>query len=161
MSNEHVTRNVVEYDATGKIRKVTPAPLDGSDTTMPLVIEALGGPGAYDALPTLDLGGREGPTGYIDFVRPSDLSSPVMKGTDTHGRPFISLLLEYTNRHGEVSTCVETIFRRYVTGSVWVSGGVGAGGDLLVRAHLTSDDVRYIGRVVRGEVGDVKVAKAT
>lgn len=41
----------------------------------------------------LDIGDRQGLTGYIDFLGPNDLSDEVMYGTDKHGRKFLSLKL--------------------------------------------------------------------
>ena len=93
---------------------------DRSDTTMPKLIEALGGEAAFEALPVLDLNNctaRGGGTGYIDFVRADDMSASIMRGEDKHGRPFVTFRLSV----GEV-TYVETLFRRYTTGPSWASG---------------------------------------
>ena len=93
---------------------------DRSDTTMPKLIEALGGEAAFEALPVLDLNNctaRGGGTGYIDFVRADDMSASIMRGEDEHGRPFVTFRLSV----GEV-TYVETLFRRYTTGPSWASG---------------------------------------
>lgn len=42
-------------------------------------------------LPELDLTGRMGGTGYIDFINPQDMLQPVMRFRDRHGRPGIAL----------------------------------------------------------------------
>ena len=104
----------------------------------------------WAALPVLDLtkcSGRHGGTGYIDFVRPEDMSAPLMRGTDEHGRPFLAVRAKFTFPNGRVETRVETLFRRYTTGHVWTSGG----DRNLVSSAMTNEDIEYFGRLVSGE----------
>lgn len=46
-----------------------------------------------DNLPQLDLKGGQGHTDYIDFLRPRDMSSPVMTFRDRFNRPGLAILL--------------------------------------------------------------------
>ena len=67
----------------------------------------------------LSLGDRQGHTGYIDFLSPSDLSHDVMTGKDLHGREFLSikLIVEFFNEdlNRQVKRqAVVTLFSRYV-----------------------------------------------
>jgi hypothetical protein len=154
MQDPHVTRNLIVSDATtGQVVEVISSPLkDKTDTTILSIIEkALGGLNVFESLPVLDLGDSRGNTGYIDFLLPSDVSCPVMRGTDTHGRPFISFKLSYTKKNGEVIECVETIFRRYTTGSVWVSGGCRGGGRFFCLSAMKDEDIDFLKRVFNGE----------
>lgn len=125
-------------------------PEDPTDTTLPKLIAVLGGQEAYEALPVLDLtqcSGRKGGTGYIDFVRPEDMKYSVMRGVDEHGRPFVSFRLKHDDKE-----FVETVFRRYVTGPVWTSGG----GHVLCNSAMTDEDLACLGRLVRGETLGVR-----
>lgn len=89
-------------------------------TSFTAMQEACGGEAAFNQLPVLDIGNREGSTGYIDFLRPADLTAPIMRGTDRYGRPFISMKLHERATGGEA---VITIFQRYVEGGRWTYGG--------------------------------------
>ena len=128
---------------------------DPSDSTMAKIVNEIGQP-VYDTLPILDLGDQMGHTGYLDFLEPSDMTHPVMKGTDIHGRPFIAVRLVYTNRRGKTRTGVETLFRRYTDGPVWVSGGAGVCGSFFCISAMTDDDIKYFGRVFRGEDAGIR-----
>lgn len=123
---------------------------DPSDTTLQRIIDEMG-VAFYESLPVLDLGETDGRTGYIDFIEEGDMSHPIMKGADRHGRPFIAFRLQYTTRRGKTHTGVETIFRRYTDGPVWVSGGNGRFGDSLCISAMSDEDIAYMGRLVRGE----------
>lgn len=61
-------------------------------------------------IPTLDIGEREGWTGYIDFIQPGDMSTSLMWGYDKYRRFFLSI--RYQAPDGE--TKVTTVFQRYV-----------------------------------------------
>lgn len=136
---------------------------DPTDTTFPKVIEALGGEGVFDNLPVLDLGDECGSTGYLDFVRPEDMTAPVMRGTDKYGRPFIALRIKHTKpesfyagleddedreweRKREVR--VEVLFRRYTTGDTWTSGGASH----ICCAAMTDKDIDLLRRLVQGDL---------
>lgn len=145
MSNPHVTRNFIIHTKNGV--EVEPAPLDPSDTTMPKIIEVLGGEEVFNALPVLDLVEGEGTTGYIDFVTPEQMEAPIMKGVDCHGRPFVSFRYVIRRGEDEEGPMVETLFRRYITGRVWTSGG----DSHLCFSTITDEDLDRVGRLVRGE----------
>jgi hypothetical protein len=149
--NPHIHPAIIE--TTGTTVKVTPLAIDPTDNTLPQIVNALGGDKAFEDIPELDLGNRNGVTGYIDFLEPTDLSAPMMRGTDEHGRPFVALRLERTRprsrgRAARSSVKVETIFRRYVTGKTWTSGGASwiAGG------ALSWQDIDSIRRLAAGKL---------
>ena len=86
--------------------------------TFPQLIEALGGAEAVLALPELDIGGRMGPTGYLDFLPVKDVTAPLMRGIDAYGRPFVTVCYRH---HDE--TIVECLFQRCVDNvNIWTSG---------------------------------------
>ncbi len=66
--------------------------------------------------PILDIGSREGFTGYIDFIRQDELTGPIAKGTDYAGRNFIvwraDCVLNSNNTESKYSTFT-TFFKRY------------------------------------------------
>lgn len=154
MANLHVDRGIITTTFNSKGQRTSeldPMPLDPTDTTFPRVVDALGGEDAFEALPILDLDGNGiGTTGYIDNVPASVMSAPVMRGVDGYGRPFISFLLKGSCRraHRRRGDYVETIFRRYRSGSVWTSGG----GSFFTASQLTSAGLDRIRRVQAGEL---------
>lgn len=68
--------------------------------------------------PNLSLGNKEGFTGYIDFIKSSDMNESIMKGMDMHGRIFIAFKLKVkkiddNGDNNEWSEIVGTLFERY------------------------------------------------
>lgn len=85
-----------------------------------------------DELPILDLGQKNGATGYIDFIQASDLSHSVMRGIDMNNRPFVSIKFHVrpnpnssdinvqNTKHYEA---VGTFFQRYADNAeLWAYG---------------------------------------
>ena len=65
-------------------------------------------------IPVLDLGSRHSEDGFIDFITVEDMSSPVMKGEDIYGRPFVAVKLQTKHTiSGETAEMVGTFFQRY------------------------------------------------
>jgi len=85
------------------------------------VKELLGGNEAYEALPNLDLGGRMGDRGYIDFLEPEDLAHPLMKGNDKFGRPFFALKIHSNDPVPAQGVLIG--FQKYTEGGLWVYKG--------------------------------------
>jgi hypothetical protein len=76
-----------------------------------------------DKIPILDLGKRCGTTGYIDFVRTTEIKHPIVKGIDCYSRPFIVItVISFENK----IMYMETFFQRYIDDpSVWMGAGHG------------------------------------
>jgi len=142
----HTEPHVIEYK-DGVVATATPCPIDPTDDTLPKLIEALGGKEAFDALPVLDIGEETGRTGYLDFLKPEDVTAPIMRGVDSADRPFVTLRMQREFR-GEMRTWVECLFRRYRTGGVWVTGG---GRRILAIGMVKDEDLAWVSRLVRGE----------
>ena len=65
-------------------------------------------------IPVLDLGQRYSEDGFIDFITVEDMSSPIMKGEDIYGRPFVAVKLQTKHTiSGETAEMVGTFFQRY------------------------------------------------
>lgn len=65
-------------------------------------------------IPLLDLGSRQSEDGFIDFIVVEDMTSPIMKGEDVYGRPFVAVKLQTKNtKSGEQAEVVGTFFQRY------------------------------------------------
>jgi hypothetical protein len=60
----------------------------------------------------LQIDGKKGGSGYIDFIKPQDLNSPVAYGQDDFGRPFVCLHVQIQEEK-EATTKVFTFFQRY------------------------------------------------
>lgn len=70
-------------------------------------------------VPLLDIGDKLGFTKYIDFIRPEEVHSPVMKGVDILLRPFIVVKAIVDN-----SIVMETFFQRYTNNNdFWMGCG--------------------------------------
>jgi hypothetical protein len=80
-------------------------------------------------IPVLDIGDREGSTGYIDFITPEDMKADLMQGIDQNGRTFLAVKMQYkqiqpipintedeefTRNRVEKTNVVVTIFERYL-----------------------------------------------
>lgn len=74
-------------------------------------------------LPTLDIGKAEGHTCYIDFIPPSDLTSPVMQGKDVYDRKFPAIKGTIAMSNGKKLNFCETFFQRYTGGELWMGAG--------------------------------------
>lgn len=138
MPSIHAQEGMVEYHRGRKILHPIHR-ADPTDTTFPKVMSVFKN---WEALPVLDLGSRNGHTGYIDFIQPEEMSSPIMRGEDDNGRPFVAIRYMYQEQ-----LCVETLFRRYTTGSTWTSGG----GSVIGAGALTEEDLEFLARLVGGE----------
>jgi len=64
--------------------------------------------------PILDIGDREGPTGYIDFIKPQELGvENIMKGKDKYNRNFIVFKSIITQLNYKPMHFFTTFFERY------------------------------------------------
>lgn len=148
MSNQliaHIDRTIIETTAKGE--KVIPAAQPPKDDTLGKLKWILKN---WDEIPVLDIGERVGGTGYIDFLNHDDMSSPIMRGEDMYGRPFVAFRLRVKRdlKSGTATyNIVETLFQRYRSGGVWVSGGRA----LTVLAHgvVTDDNLRALEKLVK------------
>ena len=62
----------------------------------------------------LDIGNKNGATGYLDFITPDDISSnAIMKGTDCLGRPFFVFKAHIELSNGDVMSTFSTFFQRF------------------------------------------------
>jgi hypothetical protein len=76
--------------------------------------------------PTLDFKPHflHGFTGYIDGIGENDVSHPIMKGTDTCGRQFITFKFKFKEKENIERYAVSTLFKRYTNydSQTWVFG---------------------------------------
>lgn len=65
-------------------------------------------------LPILDIGMKNGSTGYLDFIKPDDVkSNNIMKGRDASLRPFFVFKAEFEYPNGLKKKTFTTFFQRY------------------------------------------------
>lgn len=93
--------------------------MDPTDTTLPVVLKLL--EELKSPVPQCTLL-RGGATGYLDYVRPEDVSASVSRGVDPHGRPFVALRVEEQCEE-RTKLRVVVYHRRYESGSLWVLAG--------------------------------------
>jgi hypothetical protein len=63
-------------------------------------------------LPILDIGQKMGFTDYLDFIKATDMTHPIMKGVDAYSRPFLAIKFN-VKKKGIISQAVGTFFQRY------------------------------------------------
>lgn len=88
-----------------------------------VIINIMNGISTFVFLPILEYQEHfEGSTGYIDQIKVSDVSYPIMIGVTKCARPFITFKLQDTVR-GFTETFVETLFQRYTNDKyTWTFG---------------------------------------
>ena len=101
--------------------------------------EAVGGEGAFNRLPVLDLANLSNDSGPPDFHRfdnrnshperppllyPNDLTHSVMRGTFNEGRPFIAIKLRSNATNDLNPTFVMTFFQRRTGEGLWAWSSV-------------------------------------
>ena len=65
-------------------------------------------------IPLLDLKGKWTDSAFIDFITTEDMSSPIMKGEDLFGRPFVAVKVKTKNlKTSEELEAVGTFFQRF------------------------------------------------
>lgn len=66
---------------------------------------------------------KQGSTGYIDFIEYADVFNPVSIGYDIFNRPFIVIRVLLTKNDGTTEQGMETFFKRFIDGTVWMGCG--------------------------------------
>jgi hypothetical protein len=70
--------------------------------------------------PILDIGNKNGSTGYLDFIQNHDVSNSVTKGKDKYNRPFFVIRALITRSDNSTESTLETFFQRYTNDdSLW------------------------------------------
>jgi hypothetical protein len=108
---------------------------------------AVGGPDAFHRLPILDIGNRMGSTGYLDFITPQNMTSPVMRGKDVAGRPFICLKMRSSRPEDSGQEFVVTFFRRYDSDGLWTWGSTHNRGGMFGNV-IRNEDRKAIQQIV-------------
>lgn len=86
-----------------------------------LMMSLFGGRKNFEKLPVLDIGTRVGRTGYIDFIKPHEMTAPIMRGKDRYGREFVSFKI--ADQQDKTRVFVQTFFHRSSGNSNWTYGG--------------------------------------
>jgi hypothetical protein len=102
----------------------------------------------------LDIKGKKGQTGYIDFIEQNEVNSDVMKGEDIHGRKFLVFKATIIY-HDKEEKCFSTFFKRYV--EVPLYHVCGHGGKLLMQTigGMTIEQAELIKKLLYEKVVDI------
>lgn len=92
----------------------------------------MGGSEFFTRVPVLDLRGRMGVRNLVNFLEPSYLSQPIVKGSDRYARDFIAIKVRNKDTN-EVS--VQTLQQRFSDDSVWIASQ----GPLLAQEQVITD----------------------
>ncbi len=119
--------------------------------TIPIeLVTVLGGKKEVFKLPELTLS-SDTFNDHIDYVKPSEMQAPIMRGVDSIGRPFIAFKLDVFQGEEKVQTRVECIFKRYVHANGWMSGGPDSETTLVKIGKIGDEDYPYIAKFLQGE----------
>ena len=104
--------------------------------------------------PILDIGNREGHTGYIDFINDDEVIYPVMKGKDNDNRPFIIVKVIISNK-----VYVQTFFQRYYDDNdLWMGCMVwGASSFITTIGGMQMYQAMLIQNIINGDVIQIKL----
>ncbi len=85
------------------------------------MVSICGGKEKYEQLPELTITKkhyRSETSDYVDNISPTDMSAPVMRFTELHGRPGIAIRAKKCG-----APAVQTFFQRYTKEASWTDGG--------------------------------------
>lgn len=101
------------------------------------------------SLPILDIGERENTQSeMIDFIKPDELTHPVMTGLDKYQRRFITIKFKVGR---ESLTLHQTFFERYTHNQLdWVGASSASSGLIWTEPSLTSEQFEFINQIISG-----------
>ena len=109
------------------------------------------------SLPILDIGKKEGSTGYIDFIKKSDLGDfNVVKGKDMYGRYFLTLKVigEYNDHTQEY---IQTFFQRYSNrADLWMDAYADSQEFLYTPGGITDSEIQFLIKLINGDIIEKK-----
>ena len=97
-------------------------------------------------LPILDIGMKNGSTGYLDFIKPDDVgTNDIMKGWDSGSRPFFVFRAEYEYPNGLKKKTFTTFFQRYSNiNSIWMGCGNYGKKFMETSGGMTEEQIEYV-----------------
>jgi hypothetical protein len=110
----------------------------------------------YDCL-MLDINIRRGNTGYIDFIKPDELTDlDIMKGTDMYERQFIVFKSELTCNETKIRSFT-TFFQRYKNSETLYHTAGHYGGPCLfiTEGGATLEQIEYLDKLL--ETGEIEL----
>jgi hypothetical protein len=102
-----------------------------------------------------------GHNGYIDFIKYEDVSSPVAKGYDIHGRPFIVIRAMITRQDGSSFNVFQTFFQRNNKGGYWMGGGKVGTKFIYTDGGFQSRHALFLTNLLENTVMDLSVINET
>ncbi len=103
----------------------------------------------WESYPVLNVGKRNGPTSYIDYIRSEEVTSSVMRGADMFGRPFV-VIRACGEKNGKKIPFLQTVFQRYTDSDLWVGGYAGEK-QLLTNGGLKPETFAFLHDLCKGK----------
>ena len=101
--------------------------------------------------PKLEIGERGGETGYIDFIKPSEVKYPIVQGVDKFNRPFFCIHLKGLKGEKEI-TFFQTFFQRYSDNNdLWHGAGHYGTQPIETSGGMDDDTRKDLKNIVQGE----------
>ena len=111
----------------------------------------------------LDIGEKEGFTGYIDFIGIDQFNTSLVKGLDKYLRPFICMKVRVTFDDKSYMNLCQTFFQRYSNEkNLWTSASLlinstDKNGDLIVTyGGMSKYEKNFIREIVKNKCVDMK-----
>lgn len=134
--SQAITSTQGEVEKLKNVDKDLNSELENLEKRPVLIMNLFGGEGAFEKLPIIDIGEREGNTGYIDFITPEDMSAPIMRGEDKHQREFF--VIKVVDENGK-QYC--QAFFNHFKGMHWTNGSKPLMDFMDVNGYLIDDGV--------------------
>ena len=98
----------------------------------------------FKQFPVIDVGQRNGPTDYIDYLSWNEIKYPVMVGADKFKRHFMVVKMTVDDKK-----VMQTFFQRYTNGVMWMPCGHAT--DLLLNVTPMKKDFNLIKDIIEGK----------
>ena len=96
--------------------------------------------------PVLDIGERQGVTGYIDFISWKEVKHPIMIGRDTNGRRFIVIKMILNNQK-----IMQTYFQRYTNSeNLWMGCGCYTRNLFYTSGGINAEQIELVRQIIKG-----------
>ena len=99
--------------------------------------------------PALDIGNKNGMTGYLDFFRLNEMTASVMKGYDASHRPFFTVRAKVIKSDGSEVQVFETFFQRYSNNDIlWHGCGHGGTNFMSTDGGMSLNQMKFLYQLV-------------
>ncbi|VVU95382.1 hypothetical protein CPAV1605_1133 [seawater metagenome] len=100
----------------------------------------------------LDLGNRNGPTDYIDYLSWEEVTQPIMVGRDLFNRAFVVVKMMINDKY----PIMQTFFQRYTNGNLWMGCGHAKAKLIDTGGGMNNIQIKLIADIISGKEVELK-----